>query len=224
MRYAILFLLIISRIVSGATESTRGPSSAPPKYSWEELSASADFKTLPAEKRLVVLKSYSKELADYLKSIPGSNSEAIDVEIASFIEKQSALIVEQETARLLPRPPAAAPFWSVAKNVATEHALLVLCVCGTVAFVVAAITIGWRKLWRFITTAPVFLVAFFACLFLITPWRESNGRNHRALGYRLLFVAPTQRSEIDVTRYAVQVFAGSGIVLAIYLARKKRQL
>ncbi len=63
--------------------------------------------------------------------------------------------------------------------------------------------------------------SLFACLALslfVTPWRTSYSRTrHDALGYSVLFIAPKQSAEIDLTRYAVQVFAVSAICAAAYL-------
>jgi hypothetical protein len=62
------------------------------------------------------------------------------------------------------------------------------------------------------------LLASLAVSLLVAPWRSSYSRSrHDTLGYSVLFIAPKESAEIDLTRYAVQVFAVSAICAVAYL-------
>ena len=212
-----IFSLIAVSISDAAPPPLQAATPTAPRFNWEQIANTAEFKALPADKQLTVLKNYATELCDYLKSVPGSHSDAVDAQINAFIERETSRIVKAETDRLLPTPP---PAISSVRRHVSDHFVFYSSLCGALITLAILYVIGWRRAWRAVVNSPMIVIIFFVCLLLITPWRESDGRTRRASGYSLLFIAPTTRSEIDVTRYAVQVFAGAAVFAAIYLTRR----
>jgi hypothetical protein len=64
------------------------------------------------------------------------------------------------------------------------------------------------------------LVSCLAISLLVAPWRTSY-RSKETLGYSVLFVAPEKRAEIDLSRYAVQVFAVTAICGIVYVKTRR---
>jgi hypothetical protein len=205
---------------SASTPAASSASPTAPKFSWEQIANTAEFKALPADKQLTVLKNYAAELGAYLKSVPGSRSDAVDGQINDFVQKETKRIVKAEIDRLLPTP---TPAISVIRRHIAEYFAFYLSLLGLLITLTMLYVIGWRRTWGAVVNSPMLVIIFFVCLVLITPWREPAGRSYRASGYSLLFIAPTIRSEIDVTRYAVQVFAGTGVFAAIYFTLRLRR-
>jgi hypothetical protein len=72
VRISTVAVLILVCDGAGRAETPRPtPSPNGPQVSWEQIASYAEFKALPVEKRLIMLKNYAKELSDYLKSLPG---------------------------------------------------------------------------------------------------------------------------------------------------------